>query len=87
MQLNEKQKQYFAAMQDTFRTKGWEQMQIGWKSEMEQIPKRLFFNAKSYEDMIKERERYSVLVELTNLAQTIDAQKVQIEEAELDQDV
>ena len=87
MELTEKDKQYFAAMQDTFRTKGWELMRQGWLTEMEQIPKRVFFGAKCYEDIQKERERYGVLVELTKLPEIIDAQKTQIEEAELDQDV
>ena len=87
MKLTEKQTQFFAAMEEMFLTQGWELVTRGWKVEQDQQADRMFFNAKTIEEMNLERARYRLLDELIKLPVTITAQKTQIEEQDEDDQV
>lgn len=78
MQLNAEQLQYFSAMEGTFLTPGWTLISKGWKDERDQLADRMFFNAKSYEDVEHARVRFGLLNELISLPNMIQVQKDQV---------
>lgn len=77
--MNTEQKEYFAAMEQMFNTAGWTLVQRGWKEEQDALAERMFFNAKSMEDIVAARVRYGLLDELSKLPEMIEAQKHVIE--------
>ena len=77
--MNTEQKEYFAAMEQMFNTEGWTLVQRGWKEEQDALAERMFFNAKSMEDIVAARVRYGLLDELSKLPEMIEAQKHAIE--------
>lgn len=78
MELTPKQVEYFAAMEGTFNTPGWTLIRQGWEEERESLAERMFFNAKSYEDVSHARVRYGLLNELINLPSMIEQQRQQV---------
>ncbi len=84
MKLSETQTQFFTAMDGCFRTKGWTLLRQGWEEEQSLLSDRMFFNAKSMEDMNNARVRYGLLNELISLPATVAAQRTQIEEMDED---
>ena len=84
MLLTDQQKEYFAAMENTFRTPGWTLLRQGWQEELDALAERMFFNAKTMEDVNQARVRYGLLNELLNLPQMIEQQRTQIEDVEED---
>ena len=78
MELNSQQNEFFSAMEDTFRTPGWALLQQGWREEQQTLPERMFYNAKTVEEMGEARVRHGLLNELLSLPETIAAQKAQI---------
>jgi len=85
MPLNEEQKDFFNALEDTFRSKGWELIKQGWQNELNQIAEAAFFNVKTIEELALARERRSLLAELVNLPAAIAAQRKHIEETSSDE--
>ena len=80
MKLTDKQTEFFSAMEGTFRTQGWTLLRQGWQEEQGLLSDRMFFNAKSMDDMNNARVRYGLLNELIELPATIAAQKAHFEE-------
>lgn len=78
MELTTKQIEYFSAMESTFNTPGWTLIRHGWEEERNSLAERMFFNAKSFEDVSNARVRYGLLNELVNLPQTIEQQRQQL---------
>jgi hypothetical protein len=82
MKLTDQQKEFFGAMEGTFRTPGWTLMLTGWKNERDSLYENLFHNAKSMDDMYAARVRYNLLNELIELDKTIARQRTAIEESD-----
>lgn len=79
MLLNDEQKQFYGALEGTFRTPGWELIRQGWQEERDRLAEIVFHNAKSMDDVNAARVRYGILNELIGLAATIAAQRKHIE--------
>lgn len=74
MAITERDAAYYASMQRTFETTGWENLRKGWQAEVDSLPEAMFFNAKSMEDMVKARVRYGLLRELLDLPVSLETQ-------------
>jgi len=74
--LSDEQKSFYASMEGTFNTPGWELMRQGWQNEVDQLPLNAFFNANSVEDLRAARVRYAMLKEMIDLPETIENQKI-----------
>ncbi len=73
--LTAQQIEFFAAMEGTFNTPGWTLLRQGWVAERDGLYERMFFSAKSYEDMQTTRVRYGILNEMIGLPEEIERQK------------
>ncbi len=83
--MDNRQKEFYSKLEDTFRTPGWHLITQGWRDEQAQLPEVAFFNAKNMEDVEALRVRYGLLNELINLPDTIEQQKLNVvSEAEQD---
>ena len=78
MKLNPEQQQFFAAMENTFRSPGWTMLANGWREDQKGLAEQMFFGAKSMEDVQTARVRYRLLTELIQLPDVIAAQKTDI---------
>ncbi len=83
--MDNKQKEFYANLEATFLTPGWDLIKRGWKEEQQQLPEVAFFNAKSMEDVEALRVRYGLLNELINLPETIEQQKLNLINGEVDE--
>jgi hypothetical protein len=81
MNLTDQQKEFYGALEGTYRTPGWNLMVQGWTQERDSLSEIVFHNAKSMEDVFAARVRYGLLNELIGLAETHAANRAQIEEA------
>lgn len=82
MKLNSEQQQFFAAMENTFRSPGWTMLANGWREDQKGLAEQMFFGAKNMEDVESARVRYRLLNELVQLPDVIAAQKTAILEDE-----
>lgn len=73
--MDEKQKQFFAAMESLFESEGWELVSRGWREEAERLPEDAFFNAKDFEYVRETRIRHELLQQLIDLPNQIALQK------------
>ncbi|MHC4649209.1 MAG: hypothetical protein ACYTBJ_27475 [Planctomycetota bacterium] len=80
MPLTGKQREFYASLEQTFNTPGWELITQGWKEEQQQLPMSVFFNAQSIEDIRAARVRFGLLDELISLPTTLAQQKLNAEE-------
>ena len=80
MKLTDQQKEFYGALEGTFRTAGWNVMVTGWIVERDGLAEIVFHNAKSMEDVYTARVRYGLLNELIGLAETHAEQRRQLEE-------
>jgi len=80
MELNDQQKEFFAAMEGTFNTPGWTLIRQGWEEERDALAERMFHNAKSMDDVHATRVRYGLLNELIDLPAMMQQQRDQIEQ-------
>ena len=80
MPLTGKQREFYASLEQTFNTAGWELITQGWKEEQQQLPMSVFFNAQSIEDIRAARVRFGLLDELISLPTTLAQQKLNAEE-------
>lgn len=76
--MTDQQKEFYASMEVTFNTPGWDLMRQGWINEAEQLPMNAFFNAETIEDVRAARVRYALLKELIDLPETIENQKINV---------
>ena len=76
--MNEKQKQFFAAMESLFESEGWALLTQGWQDECDRLPEDAFYNAKDMEYVRDTRVRHQLLKELLNLPAEIERQKTAI---------
>lgn len=73
--LDAEQKEFYASMESTFDTKGWDLMTIRWKEEQSMLRDRMFFGAKTMDDVVESRIQYGILGELVALPVSLAAQK------------
>ena len=85
MQLTAQQKEFYTALEGTFRTPGWTLMVNGWEQERDSLADAIFHNAKTMDDVYSARVRYGLLNELVSLAQTHETARSQLEEADEDE--
>lgn len=78
--MDDKQKQFFSAMESLFESPGWKLLSDGWREEQERLPMDAFFNAKDFEYVTERRIRYELLTQLIELPSQIDAQREAIEQ-------
>lgn len=78
--MDDKQKQFFAAMESLFESEGWELVSRGWKEEAERLPQDAFFNASDFEYVREARIRHELLMQLIDLPNQIAQQKEAIVE-------
>jgi len=83
MELTPEQAEFYQAMEHTFNTQGWRMMSQRWKEEQDQLKDRMFFSAKSMDDVNEHRGRYELLNELLTLPEHLAKQREHI--AELDE--
>lgn len=76
--LTDEQKQFFGAMEGTFRTPGWDLLKTGWQVALDSIPETVFHNAKSMDDIYAARVRYELLTDLISLPSEIARQREEI---------
>lgn len=81
MKLNSEQQQFFAAMENTFRSPGWSMLANGWREDQKGLAEQMFFGAKNMEDVESARVRYRLLNELVQLPDVIAGQKAAILES------
>jgi hypothetical protein len=82
MELNETQKQYYAAMSDLFMRPGWALLVKEWTKEQNALIEQSFFNAKTEIDLVEYRMRHELLSELVNLQDILEGQVEQFEQME-----
>jgi hypothetical protein len=82
MGLTDQQKEFYNALEGTFRTPGWALMVQGWTTEAEGLAAVIFHNAKTMDDVHAARVRYSLLNELIGLESLHQTQREQLEEAD-----
>ena len=80
--LTAEQKEFYSSMETTFNTQGWGLMASRWKEEQDALRDRMFFGAKSMDDVVEIRIQYGILGELVSLPTLIESQK----QAVLDKD-
>jgi Lhr-like helicase len=85
MQLNDQQKEFYNALENTYRTPGWNLMVQGWTTERDSLSEMVFHNAKSMDDIFAARVRYALLNELIGLAQHHESVREQIENTDEDE--
>lgn len=76
--MDNRQKEFYASLENTFMTPGWNLITEGWRQEQAALPEAAFFNAKSMEDLEAIRVRYGLLDELIRLPDTIEQQKLDV---------
>jgi hypothetical protein len=76
--MDNRQKEFYANLEATFLTPGWDLIKRGWQEEQQQLAEVAFFNAKSMEDVEALRVRYGLLNELISLPETIEQQKLNL---------
>lgn len=81
--MNNQQKEFYANLEATFLTPGWDLIRRGWQQEQKLLPEEAFFNVKSMEDLEALRVRYGLLNELINLPDTIEQQKLDVLNSEV----
>jgi hypothetical protein len=79
MALTAEQREFYTALEDTFRTPGWRLMIQGWITERDSLPEIMFANAKTMEEVGEARVRYALLNELIQLSAFHEAQREQLE--------
>ena len=77
--LTDQQKEFYTALEGTFRTPGWNLMVQGWTQERDSLAEIVFHNAKSMDDVYSARVRYGLLNELISLASMHEGQRQQLE--------
>jgi len=80
MELTDQQKEFYNALEGTYRTPGWKLMVQGWEAERDSLAEAMFHNAKSMDDILTARVRYGLLNELVNIEQLHVEQRTQLEE-------
>jgi hypothetical protein len=78
--MDDKQKQFFSAMESLFESEGWALLTQGWEQECKMLPEDAFFNAKDIEYVRESRIRHELLQQLLQLPQEIERQKAAVEE-------
>jgi len=78
MELNDKQLEFFTNMERLFDQPGWAMITQGWEAERDALYERVFFNAKTMEDVDNARVRFGLLNELVELPKTVQQQKDQV---------
>lgn len=73
MPLTQEQIAFFRDMEQTFMTPGWTRLVKGWKDEAEALPQIAFFSGKDMADIETARVRFSLLQELINLPEVLQA--------------
>lgn len=81
-ELTAEQKEFYASLESTFNSQGWDLLTIEWTDELEVLKEQVFFGATDMVDVQAARVRYGLLNELVQLPQMIATQKSQIEEDE-----
>jgi chemotaxis methyl-accepting protein methylase len=73
--LSDSEKQEFMDFEEMFRTAGWTKLQQEILQEISETPTRMFWEAKSWEELLIERARLSNLMRLAHFEAVLEQRK------------
>lgn len=73
--LSDSEKQEFRDFEEMFRTAGWGKLQQEMLQEVQESPSRLFWEVKSWEELLNERNRLGNLMRLVHFEQVLDQKR------------